>query len=233
VGRIRRYYNFPLNEYFKGNPDRVIIPRGYNIEFVEVLFPDTVRVRIDDKIEKKLPVEPDIDLEPESGFVLFGPASVFPDSILFTGPKTVLQKMGKVPTEKLVRSGLSRPLEEEISLKLPETRLISVSHRSVKIYQDVQRIGEKQINGIPVTVVNVPSHLSIVIYPDTVSLTVEGGNDYIQTLKPSDITVLFDYWNQWIPKQRFFPLQIQIPQGVTGWKNLNPPRVEVVVVREK
>ena len=67
--------------------------------------------------------------------------------------------------------------------------------------------------------------------PQTVSLTVIGGTDYIARLKPNDIYISVDFIN-WKPQKQFYELQVDVPKDVMEWMDLSPRNIELIVTRK-
>ena len=58
---ISQKYEFILNEYFDKNPRKVVFPSSYNVSFVEVIYPNRIKISLDEIVEKKVPVISNIE----------------------------------------------------------------------------------------------------------------------------------------------------------------------------
>ena len=67
---ISKDYEFILNDYFEQNPQKVVIPLNYNIEYVEVVYPYKIKISLDKFISKKVPVLSNLTISPKSGFTI-------------------------------------------------------------------------------------------------------------------------------------------------------------------
>ena len=53
---ISQEYEFILNEYFEKNPRKIVIPPSHNVTFVEVVYPNRVKIKLDEIMKKSVPV---------------------------------------------------------------------------------------------------------------------------------------------------------------------------------
>ncbi len=225
-------HEFRLPEYIDAHPDNIILPRGLNLELVSVVQPEIIRLELDELGFKHLPIIPDIQVETSPGYTLVGEIRIIPDSLELQGPAGKLAGIDAVRTKEVLIQEADGFVEGTASVHIPNPVLFQSSVRQVKFYADVQTISERRITDIPVEVRNVPSRLTANTAPSTISLTVEGGSQYIYNLEPSDIEVYIDYSRQWNPKQNYYVPVINTPPDVLQWRNANPQRVEIIIVRK-
>jgi len=58
---------------------------------------------------------------------------------------------------------------------------------------DVQKIADREIEGVRMTIIDGPRDQEIVLVPDEVSVVVRGGIDRIGAIKPEEIRALLNY----------------------------------------
>ena len=107
-----------------------------------------------------------------------------------------------------------------LSLKVPRGQLIEYTPKTVSFQQSIQSISERIISEIPVRILNQREKLQAFVSPQTVSLTVVGGMDYIAKLKPEDIFISIDF-NIWNSQKQFYDLKVQAPSDVIEWMDLS------------
>ena len=44
---ISQEYEFILNDYFEKNPRKVVIPPSHNVSFIEVVYPNRIKIRLE------------------------------------------------------------------------------------------------------------------------------------------------------------------------------------------
>ena len=117
-----------------------------------------------------------------------------------------------------------------LSLKVARGQLIEYTPKTVSFQQSVQSISERIISEIPVRILNQRENLQVFVSPQTVSLTVVGGMDFIAKLKPEDIFISIDF-NMWNSRRQFYDLKVQTPSDVIEWMYLSPQSIELVVTK--
>ena len=53
---ISKEYEFVLNDYFEKFPQKVVLPLNYNLSFVEVVYPNRIKISLDDYSSKVFPL---------------------------------------------------------------------------------------------------------------------------------------------------------------------------------
>ncbi len=227
---ISQEYEFILNEYFEKNPRKVVIPSSHNISFVEVVYPNRIKIRLDEVMDKKVPVLSNVWSEVKDGYIQIGKIQFEPDSLNIVGPKVELDKINEVYTTKDTLYNLSKGYKATIDL-ISQNRLLKYSHEKVNYFFDVQQISERIIVDIPIRVINKKDGIRVFPSPQTVSLTVVGGLSQIAEIKPVDISVVVDF-DLWKLEKNFYVPEIIIPFDILNWKDLSPRAIELGVARE-
>ena len=227
---ISREYEFVLNEYFEKFPQKVVLPLNYNLSFVEVVYPNRIKISLDDYSSKSVPIISNLHIKPAPGFIMVGNQIIKPEKIDIAGPKKELALINHIETINDTISGLTSFYSGEIKTK-SLGRLIKYSTNSVEISLDIQDISERIIVDVPVIIVNIPKKIRVFPSPQTVSLTVIGGINQISNLNPNDIKVIVDF-NDWSHLKQFYEPKVSIPKNLLDWRDISPKNVEIGVARE-
>lgn len=227
---ISQEYEFILNEYFEKNPSKVVLPPSHHVRFVEVVYPNRIKIKLDEILEKKVPIISNINVIVKDGHVQIGKTKFEPDSINIIGPRVELDKITSVYTVEDTLNNLFKTTKSEIDLLVPN-RLIKYSFKRVKYLFNVQHISERIIVDIPVNVINKVKGIRVFPSPQTVSLTLVGGVEQIAKIKPLDISVTVDF-SLWELEKNFYMPEVLIPFDILSWKNLSPRSIELGVARE-
>ena len=107
---ISQEYEFILNDYFEKNPSKVVIPSSYNVSFVEVVYPNRIKIRLDEVMKKKVPISSNILSMVKDGYVQIGNIKFESDSLTIIGPKVELNNISEVYTIKDTLLNLSKSL---------------------------------------------------------------------------------------------------------------------------
>ncbi len=227
---ISEEYRFNLNEYFEKYPRKVVLPLNYNLSFVEVVHPSSIKISLDEYQIKRVPIISRLYFTPSPGYMLVGEIKYYPDSIDVAGPKEEIATIDHVQIPSDTVNNLSSTLNSIIKVFSNQT-LVEYTPNQVAINVDVQQISEKIIADIPVTIRDIPEKIRVFPSPQTVSLTVIGGLQRIATLKPEEIEVSISF-NDWSSQKQFYEPKVNLPMGLIDWKDISPKSLEIAVARE-
>jgi hypothetical protein len=227
---ISKDYEFILNDYFEQNPQKVVIPLNYNIEYVEVVYPYKIKISLDKFISKKVPVLSNLTITPKSGFTIASDKIMEPEYITIAGPEEELALINHVETIYDTLLSLDGVFYKEFPL-ISLGKLIKYSSDFVAIELDIQQISERIIANIPVKIVDVPPRIRVFCSPQTVSLTVVGGIKRIASLKPNEIKININF-KDWNINDQFYEPKVVIPSDLLEWRDLSPRNLELAVARE-
>ena len=227
---ISKEYEFVLNDYFEKFPQKVVLPLNYNLSFVEVVYPNRIKISLDDYSSKSVPIISNLHIKPAPGFLLVGDQIIRPEKIDIAGPKKDLALINHIETIYDTINGLTSFYSGEIKTQ-SLGRLIKYSTNYVEISLDIQNISERIIADVPVIVVNIPDKIRVFPSPQTVSLTVIGGVNQISNLIPTDIKVIVDF-DDWSHLKQFYEPKVSIPKNLLDWRDISPKNVEIGVARE-
>ena len=227
---ISQEYEFILNDYFEKYPQKVVLPLNYNLSFVEVVYPNRIKISLDEYSSKLVPVISNLHINPAPGFMLIDKYKIIPSKIEIAGPKKELALINHVETIFDTINGLVSFYKSQTEIQ-SLGRLIEYSSSTVEISLDIQNISERIIADIPVMVINIPDKFRVFPSPQTVSLTVIGGVKRIAELAPVDIKVIVDF-NNWNHQIQFYEPQVNIPLDILDWRDISPKNIEIGVARE-
>ena len=227
---ISKDYEFILNEYFEKFPQKVVLPLNYNISFVEVVYPNRIKISLDEFRSKNIPVFSNVIFNTHPGFTIVGDKILEPEFIEIAGPEEELALINHLETMAdtiLVHNGM---FEYDIEVK-SLGKLINYSNDFIKVKINVQQISERIIVDIPVEILDVPPRIRVFPSPQTVSLTIIGGAKRIATIKSNEIKIQINF-KDWNLENQFYEPSVILPFDLLEWRDLSPRNVEVAVARE-
>ncbi len=232
LDRISEEYDFYLNEYYERYPQKVVIPPTYDLEYIEVVYPDSIHISLDEYMVKTIPVTAPVIIEVAPGYTLVGKLKIHPDKIDVAGPKEVVEKLEFVNTKP--DTFINQEFDLNISMDIDKQAgtLLEFSQNTVFMKQDVQPISERIISEIPVNVINTLPSVRLFVNPTTVALTIIGGVDRIASIKPGDIIVNLDFAKEWISGKNYYAPTVTVPEDILEWRDLSPRNLELVVTKE-
>jgi YbbR domain-containing protein len=159
----------------KISPDKIEVPRRISVVGIE---PSSLRVTIDNRMEKIIPVVPDLNGDPAPGYVV-SRVLADPSFVQLTGPMSVLEDMSAVRTTPVNVGGLTETTKKKVALNLDhDSHVRAVGENLVEVETVVeQKMVEKRLN-VPVHAI--PEDLKYVIMPDRIELLLKGP---VNTLK--------------------------------------------------
>jgi hypothetical protein len=143
-----------------------------DLEVIDVL-PDTLSILVEKIVTKKIPVLANLNIEYKQGYGLALPITLNTDSVLVSGPRSMVKKMNSIKTEEVKLSAIDSKML--VDLKMPQKSGFSYNIEKIEANLDVQKIVEKQFDEITVEVLDVPQDREVVLLPNKISCSIRGG----------------------------------------------------------
>ena len=178
---------------FRINDTDVIIPRDLDVTVVEIVEPDYVDIDIDRLVEKQIPVRPMLEVVAAERYVTVGSVKANPDTAMLSGPRRFVDRVDTLFTQHVTLQRAKNPVRRELSVVRPEGVNITVKPQKILIEVDIQKLKKRVVNDIPVTLVHAPSNKKVALDSPTISLTIEGGEVLLDTLRSEDFLISVDY----------------------------------------
>jgi YbbR domain-containing protein len=224
LSNMRRRYAFGLQRQMV-NTRR----SGSGLTPLQILYPDTVWVRLTNLLAKPVRVSSAVKIATISGYTVVGPLRFTPDSILISGPEEIVRGIDSVITEPREFANIQQRLAARLRLQpFPKSRRIEFSTDAVDFVADVQKLIEVTLQEIPVQVQNAPAHLRVTTVPSTLSLTVEGGEKLLLDLKRENIVAYIDYARIRETAADGYPAYIRTPEGVR-YRDVKPTLFKLII----
>lgn len=234
--RVQQRHVFYLDEYLQLNPQRISIPIigiQENLTFVEVVRPDSILIELGDYEETLVPVRPQVTIDLAPGYTQVGDMVITPSQVLVKGVAEAVAQVSVIRTMRQTYEDVAAPLEIHVGLLHPDPgQVLVVEPVNVKIEVDIQMIGERRLEEVPVRVVNIPENLNVFVSPSTVALTVIGGVDFLADNGKNVVEVLVDYRAQWSPTNLFIEPQVHLDSSVIEYRDLVPKQLELITIRQ-
>lgn len=152
---------------------------------------DTLRLKLDHKSQKKIPVVIEQNIQYSSGYGSSKGVSVFPDSVMVSGPSQIVDTIQSVKTKKLVLEGLNIDYTSELGIEtLPSNVIVTPSKVKSSILVSKFTEGSQKI---PITLNNIPQGLDVKIFPKEISVVYRVSLDKYNEISPRDFIVVADY----------------------------------------
>lgn len=220
VGGDSGRHNINLYYYLESN--RWLLS---DVEIINI-FPDSLRFFVERIISKKLPVISGLDLEFKPGYGLASDIILKPDSIVVTGPFSLLRTMKEIKTAGKFLSLLDSRTETEVNL--PRINGFDYSANLIEVILDIQRIVDKQFENITVDVIDIPPRKEVVLLPNKIGFNVRGGIEILGKLKPDQFRAYVRYQSLVQDTTGSVTPILEMPKNVT-LQFLKPDRLRYVI----
>ncbi|BDQ01700.1 hypothetical protein [Ignavibacterium sp.] len=188
--------------------------------------PKNIRIVVEPIVEKKLKIIPKLKLDFKEGYSLATQVLVEPDSVLIRGPGSVIKKMETYSTKEISLKNLDQ--KTNFIAELEELRGFETDLKFVNVTLDVQRIVENSINDIPVSVINKPENVDVILIPNTISCTFRGGVNILGKVSLNDIIATVDYNSVVNDTLGFVKPEIQSPENL-NLLSVRPDKLKYVI----
>lgn len=165
---------------------------GKEIKVVK-LFPDTVVIGFEGKMEKQVPVKPKATINCAATYRIGDSLRVTPQYVTISGPEALLERISYVETEAKQYDDVSANIDEDVKLVLPEgVTQVSVQPSVVKLQATIGKYTEGRFT-IPVNTINVPPNVTLITFPDKVDVIFQVPVEDFAAIKPEMFRAVADY----------------------------------------
>ena len=223
-----------LNDYRKTDvlitrrlQDRFALLMSQKITIGEV-FPETISLLKDEKGSKKVPVHFIQDITCRDQFGFGGEITYTPDSVIVTGPASIVKTIDHVDTEDQLIKGLDKVSTYEVKLKEPEPKNLTYNPNKISAVIPVYQLTEKKIS-VPVEVINYSKKDTLKLIPEKVSVIYQAPVNKFNTIDSTQFQAIID--GSQIDTSAREPLKIQLITQPKYTYNirLNPDFVDYII----
>lgn len=220
VGGDSGRHNINLYDYLESN--RWLLS---DVEIINI-YPDSLRFFVERIISKKLPVISGLDLEFKPGYGLASDIVLRPDTVVVSGPISLLKSMKEIRTVDKSLDLLDS--KTKLEANLPVMNGIEYSANLVEVILDIQRIVDKQFENIAVDVIDIPQRKEVVLLPNKIGFNVRGGIEILGKLKTEQFHAYVRYQSLVQDTTGSVTPILEMPKNVT-LQYLKPDRLRYVI----
>jgi len=175
--------------------------------------PRTITIQLDDVIRKTVPVVARVQIQPDSGFQIFGGVASTPAELTVQGPQSLVSSVDTLYTVPLALRAVRAPVRRQLPIDTASLGGLRILPRAeVTLTADVGELGDLVIEGIPVTVeADAPGSWSV--EPVIVTVTVHGRRRRLSNLTRDSVQAVAFVTGE--PAEAHVPLHVTPPQGIT------------------
>ncbi len=195
-----------------------------------LISPDTIELVIEKKITREVPVHNNIQLKTAPGYTIVGDVVIEPISVEVRGPQSAVDDIDSVYTQTVVVEDLKFPFRKSIPLVKPENKHMELLTEEVTIAADVQKLMEKTIHDVPVTVRYLPQNYDAIVIPSQIAVTIQGGVEIVPQIQKNDIDAYIEYQSK-LDSTREFIVNIDPIDGIE-FRDIDPDRIKVSLLTQ-
>lgn len=212
----------PLKEDF---PKMVKIPAS--VQPIEI-YPESLFVNLDDKIDKKIPVKPNVVVNCINGYGVVGDIQINPATVKISGPKSVIKDIEFWKTAFNEYRDVKETITTIIPLSDTLRGIVNLSHEMAGINIDVQMIAEQEFRDIPLVLKDFPEGHSVSILPSKADVLLRSGVDKLAAFDKNQIKIIIKYSQIEKDTLGYLIPEISTPRGLKAIK-ITPNRFEYVI----
>lgn len=178
---------------------QITLPQGIKVDGFQ---PSAIPIRLEEIVDRQVPVEPKLEGQPADGFEVYG---VVPNkgSVAVRGPASRVNSLQKILTESIWLGGQKESFTaSNVAIDVPDPK-VDLLEPMVNVNVEIgERRVEKTFSGVSVTTADGRK-----VQPATTAVTVLGVASLVNSLKPDEVKIVLD--NDLKP-------QLQLPDALKG-----------------
>jgi YbbR domain-containing protein len=163
---------------------QISLPQGIKVDGYQ---PSAIPIRLEEIVERQVPVEPKLEGKPADGFEIYG-VSPNKGSVMVRGPASRVNALQKVFTEGIWIAGHKESfIASNVAIDVPDTK-VDLKEPVVNVNVEIgERRIEKTFTGVSVSTADGRK-----VQPATTTVTVLGGASLLNSLKPQEVKIVLD-----------------------------------------
>ncbi len=211
---------------------RTFIPQISNQVSNELVIteiqPDTISFYFDQVVSRNVKVLPDITYDLKKQHHLNGEITTTPDSVLVSGPESILDTLQYVKTKSQHYKELDQ--ETQRNVQLEEFDKLEIETKRVVLNIPIEEFTEKQLY-VPISVVGLPDSLSVTLFPNQARVNFLVALSQFSEILPEDFVLNVSYLDIEQKKELLdLNLQLQPPHILSV--SMYPEHVEYLIEKK-
>ncbi|MFA8341933.1 MAG: CdaR family protein [Rhodothermaceae bacterium] len=195
---------------------------------IDEFSPANLKFKLDQISSKLVPVDPNLLINYKEGSGLTSEIEITPDSVLVTGPKSIIEKISKVETNLKEFEDIDGIINEKITLKKIDK--VQFDKNELNINFEAQQIVDKVFRSIPVETQGVPKSRELQLFPGRVDVVLRGGIKILGALSEEELSAYVNFRQALIDTTGSLEPRINIPNHTIFIRSI-PNRLEYIIKR--
>ena len=195
---------------------------------VVAVRPSEVDIILDRKVERQVPIRPDIPETPAFGYSILDVRMV-PQRARVVGPVSKMQSIDFITTRTIDVMGREDDLSLEVDLRPPPPPLRLIDKRVVVFVDIGEEFVDRTFQNVPVKLENAPK--GSMVTPPAVALTVKGPRKVVDKLEKESLVAFVDVSSEAADGESNFEKSIQVrPELPERTQLVSPvPKVDIQI----
>jgi hypothetical protein len=232
-GKIHLYYDLQQRNSIQLDRQRLLrdIKAALHADDLALsnLSHSNLRLSLEPKQEKWLPIKLVTDLHYKTGYYLSGNVKLDPDKVLVSGPQSLISNTYEWPTLPLRLKNLQSNYEGVLNLKMPLAEMQLNAHK-VKVKVPVEQVTEKTLY-VKIAAKNADREYRL--FPSQVRLTCNVGLSHFNTLFSNDFEAEVDLSKAAFQEGNTVPVTVKLQPTIVTNVRFVPKVVEFYVVKKE
>lgn len=164
-----------------------VLPNGVEIRSID---PDTLRLAIETKVSRRVPLVSNVELDPKGGWFFNSPVRLDPDSVTLTGAASEIDSIRFWLTDTMRLKGSQASGKVYVRVQ-PSPRFV-VQPAAVEAEVQIDRFTEVSVRR-RIVAENLPPNRQVRFIPPVIVLTVVAPLSHAASVQESDFTATVDY----------------------------------------
>lgn len=214
----------PGRRLFHLLPDDIAVPAGVKVLQVT---PSTLPLVFEESSARTVPVVPDLDGEPATGYVV-GRVTTTPPMVDVIGPASAVQQVVEATTEPVSIAGATASVRDTVTIGLPDSAArLRAPQSGTVVVEIVPAPIERTLDAVAVAPRGLGRGRRATVNPSRVSVVVQGLPRTVEGLGRGDVAVYADLTGL-APGRYNLPVKYETPPGITVLR-VEPATLGVVV----
>lgn len=188
-----------------------------------------IKINFEQRAVKKVAVLSEIDLSFAVGYSALEEIKLQPDSIMLSGPATILDTLNFIKTKSLKINNISNNVSGQVKLDASNLKEVSLYQNEVNYSVRTEKFTEGKAE-ILIRLLNVPEGTNVVIFPKEVVIFYQVSLNDFEKIEPSSFEVAVDFKNANNSDGFLIAEIIQKPEQVNNIR-LNEKKIQFVIKR--
>ena len=218
------------NYYLLLSQQRLPIQRQMNTGVsIDHFIKDSVNFDLGFLGQKKVPVKLNANLSYEAGYDMEGVIKMTPDSVVVSGPESILDTINFVETSPFAQTELNSSIKQDLALKsFVSANNVSINVSAMSIEAKIEKFTEGTIK-VPFTIINLPDSIQINTFPKEVDITYKVALSNFGKVQASSFFIECDYLLSSQNNLEYLVPKLNRQSDLVKNVKITPNRIEFVI----